>query len=56
MTLNLNKGRYLVKHTHSKWSKTLYDLFTKAYTPWEWYPKLKRYAKKILYYLVLFLI
>ena len=47
MTLNSNKGRYLVKHANSKWSKkTLYDLFTKAYTPWEWYPKLKKYAKK----------
>ena len=27
--------------------QTLYDLYKKAYTPWEWQPKLKRIAEKI---------
>lgn len=27
--------------------KTLYDLYTEAYTPWEWQPKLKRLADEL---------
>ena len=48
MTLN-SKNRYLVNHANSNGHKNFVSLFTKAHTPWEWYPKLKKYAKKKYY-------
>ena len=47
MTLNSNKKRFVVSHKNSKWSKkTLFSLYKKSYTPWEWYLPLKKYCKK----------
>ena len=47
MTLNSSKREFIVDHSSSKWSKkTLFDLFSKSYTPWEWYPRLKKYCEK----------
>ena len=47
MTLNSSKKEFIVDHTSSKWSKKkLFDLFSKSYTPWEWYPKLKKYCER----------
>ena len=47
MTFNSSKREFIVDHESSKWSKkTLFDLFSKSYTPWEWYPKLKKYCEK----------
>ena len=47
MTIDSPKKNFIVDHENSKWSnKTLFSLFSKAYTPWEWYPDLKKYCKK----------
>lgn len=47
MTLNSNKKRFIVSHKNLKWSnKTLFGLFKKSYTPWEWYLPLQKYCKK----------
>ncbi len=47
MTLNSNKKRFIVSHKNLKWSKkTLFSLFKKSYTPWEWYLPLQKYCKK----------
>lgn len=46
MTLNSNKKRFIVRHKNLKWSKkTLFSLFKKSYTPWEWYLPLQKYCK-----------
>jgi len=45
MTINSNQKWFKVK-TDNLWAgKTLYDLYKWAYTPWEWQPKLKKYAE-----------
>ena len=47
ITLNSRKKYFLVKDG-SVWSgNNLYELYKKAYTPWEWQPKLKKYAEKL---------
>lgn len=47
MTINSSKKKFIVSHKNSKWSKkTLFSLFSKAYTPWDWYSDLKKYCKK----------
>ena len=47
MTLDSDKKRFIVNHKNSKWSKkTLFSLYKKSYTPWEWYYSLKKYCKK----------
>ncbi len=43
ITLNCNDDCFQFKGTIWK-GKTLYELYQKAYTPWEWIPKLKREA------------
>ena len=46
MTLDSDKKRFIVNHKNSKWSKkTLFSLYKKSYTPWEWYYSLKKYCK-----------
>lgn len=38
MTLDLHKGEFLITDPNSLWfGQTLYDLYSKAYTPWEWH-------------------
>ncbi len=47
MTINSTKKNFIVNHENSKWShKSLFSLFSKAYTPWNWYSGLKSYCKK----------
>ena len=47
MTINSTKKNFIVSHKNYKWSKkSLYSLFSKAYTPWDWYPDLKKYCEK----------
>jgi len=47
MTLDSTKKEFIVNHKNSRWSKkTLFSLFKKSYTPWEWYSKLQKHCKK----------
>jgi pseudaminic acid synthase len=47
MTLNV-RNEYFKPKVDGLWKgMTGYDLFTEAYTPWEWQPKLKEYAESI---------
>ncbi len=45
MTLKSNKKYFKIKETIWK-GKTLYDLYSEAYTPWEWFPDLKDKAEQ----------
>ncbi|KKP59992.1 MAG: Sialic acid synthase [Candidatus Gottesmanbacteria bacterium GW2011_GWA1_34_13] len=46
-TLTINSNKKWFKITSGKWKgTTLYTLYQKTYTPWEWQPKLKSYAEK----------
>lgn len=48
MTLDSRKHWFIVggKNNPGEWKgKTLYKLYKKAYTPWEWQPKLKKMAE-----------
>lgn len=50
LTLNSDKKYFIVsgKDQPDTWKgETLYHLYQKAYTPWEWQPKLKRIADEI---------
>ena len=45
MTLNCANKYFQIEHT--KWSgQSLFDLYKRAYTPWNWFKMLKREAKK----------
>ena len=45
MTLNCNKPIFKDCLNGTLWEgKTLYELYSKAYTPWEWHNQLKEYA------------
>jgi len=42
------KGVYTIDDKNSLWNKReLYDLYSEAYTPWEWHKPLFEYAKKL---------
>ena len=44
MTINCDNPHFKINGT--PWAgRTLYDLYTEAYTPWEWQPKLKQIAE-----------
>lgn len=45
ITLNSDKKYFQVKVNDAWKGQTLYSLYGKAYTPWEWQPKLKKYAE-----------
>ena len=47
MTINSNNKFFTVKSGNNNWiGQTLYELYKKAYTPWEWQAKLQAIAKK----------
>ena len=46
MTLNCDNKYFKIKGTIWE-GQTLYDLYKQAYTPWEWQPKLKKFAEEI---------
>jgi N-acetylneuraminate synthase len=46
ITLNCNNEHFKIKEGPWK-GQTLYELYKQAYTPWEWFPKLKAYADSI---------
>lgn len=46
MTLNIKNKYFMVKHP--QWGgQSLYDLYKTAYTPWRWFPDLKRIANDL---------
>ena len=45
ITINSNKEYFKVKVNKAWKGQTLYSLYSKAYTPWEWIPKLKIYTE-----------
>lgn len=46
-TITLDSSKPWFKIEHGEWAgTTLYELYKKAFTPWEWQPKLKEYAEK----------
>ncbi len=47
MTIRSNKPDFLIKGSNPDWEgKTLYDLYEKAFTPWEWHEELFKRAKE----------
>jgi pseudaminic acid synthase len=45
MTIDCD-NKYFQVNVNDKWKgRTLYDLYQWAYTPWDWQPKLKKYAE-----------
>ena len=46
ITINCKNKYFKIKGTPWK-GKYLYDLYKKAYMPWEWQPKLKKLAEKL---------
>ena len=45
MTIDCDKKYFQVKVNKAWKGQTLYNLYKKAYTPWEWQPKLKEYGE-----------
>ncbi len=46
-TLTINADNKYFHIEHPQWGgQTLYELYKKAYTPWEWFPKLKQAAEE----------
>jgi len=46
-TLTIQSNKKCFRINKGPWAgHTLYDLYKKAYTPWAWQPKLKKYAEK----------
>ena len=47
MTIDLNSDDFFISDKKSLWSgNSLYDLYNKAYTPWEWHKPIMDHAKK----------
>ncbi len=47
LTLNCQKDDFIIKGRTLWDGKSLYELYSKAYTPWEWHKKLFKYAREI---------
>lgn len=47
MTIDCNNEYFKIKHDTLWDGMNLYDLYKKAYTPWEWQPKLKKIAEDL---------
>ena len=48
LTLNCHTDDFMLKGKDNLWcGEYYYDLYKRAYTPWEWQPELKEYADKI---------
>jgi pseudaminic acid synthase len=45
MTIDCDNKYFQVKVNDAWKGQTLYELYKKAYTPWEWQPRLKKYAE-----------
>ena len=48
MTLNLDRGEFFISDSNSLWQGTsLYQLYQKAYTPWEWHKPIFNRCKEL---------
>lgn len=47
ITLDCDKPSFKIKHGTLWDGQTLYGLYKKAYTPWDWQPKLQKLAEKL---------
>jgi N-acetylneuraminate synthase/pseudaminic acid synthase len=48
LTLNCHTDDFMIKGKDNLWNgEYFYDLYKRAYTPWEWQPELKKYADEI---------
>jgi len=48
ITLNVKDGDFLINDKKSIWKgRSLYDLYTEAYTPWEWHREIFEEARKL---------
>lgn len=48
MTIDCKNDDFLIKNENSLWKgENLYELYQKAYTPWQWQGELKKYADEI---------
>ncbi len=48
LTLDISEGDFFIKDKNSQWQgKSLYELYKKAYTPWDWHKPIMDYAKKL---------
>lgn len=48
LTINCHNKYFRIGGTNKEWrGQTLYQLYEKAYTPWDWQPKLKKIANKL---------
>ena len=45
ITMNSDKPEFQIKVNKAWKGQTLYSLYKKSYTPWDWQPKLKKYAE-----------
>lgn len=45
ITINSDKKYFQIKINDAWKGQTLYSLYSKSYTPWDWQPKLKKYAE-----------
>jgi pseudaminic acid synthase len=47
MTLDIAEGEFFISDAESLWDGTsLYDLYSRAYTPWEWHEPIFEHARK----------
>ena len=48
MTIDKSDGEFFISDTNSLWKgESLYSLYQKSYTPWEWQPRLMEEANKL---------
>lgn len=47
MTIQSDRPEFRISSGTIWDGKTLYDLYSEAYTPWEWFPRLKEYAESL---------
>ena len=47
LTINCNNNYFIIGQDNNWQGQTLYELYEKAFTPWEWQPELKRIADNI---------
>lgn len=48
MTIDCNEGEFFIENPNSLWKgESLYNLYQKAYTPWEWHEPIMQYSREL---------